>query len=86
MSHLAPISPRKLIKFLETNGFVCIRIKGSHHFFLHSDGRTTSVPLHGNRDIGIGLLRPILRDIGLSAQEFQKNHSIMKKVGIILKK
>ena len=75
MSHLAPISPRKLIKFLEDSGFVCIRIRGSHHFYLHSDGRTTSVPVHGNRDIGIGLLRPILRDIKLSVQEFQKNQN-----------
>ncbi len=72
MSHLAPISPRKLIQFLEKQGFVCIRVRGSHHFFLHPDRQTTSVPVHGNRDIGIGLLRPILRDIGVSAGEFKK--------------
>ncbi len=72
MSHLAPISPRKLISFLEKEGFVCIRVRGSHHFYLHPDGRTTTLPVHGSRDIGIGLLQPILRDIGLSANDFQR--------------
>lgn len=72
MSHLAPISPRKLMKFLEKEGFECIRIRGSHHFFLHADGRTTLVPVHGSEDVGIGLLRTILRGIGLSVQDYQK--------------
>ena len=58
------------MRFLEREGFVCIRIRGSHHYFLASDGRTTMVPLHGNRDIGVGLLRTIARDMGLSVPEF----------------
>lgn len=72
MAHLAPISPRRLMQMLERDGFACIRIRGSHHFFLHPDGRTTQVPVHGGRDIGIGLLRPILRDLGWSVSEYQK--------------
>ena len=72
MSHLAPVSPRRLIRVLEQEGFVCIRVRGSHHFFACEDGRTTSIPVHGNRDIGIGLLRPILRDLGWSVADFQK--------------
>ena len=73
MPHLSPISPKKLFKFLEKEGFKCVRIRGSHHFFLnHFDKRTTSVPLHGNQDIGVGLLRKILQDVEMSADEFRK--------------
>ena len=73
MSHLSPISPKRLIKLLEQEGFECIRIKGSHHFFLNEvNGKTTSVPLHGNQDIGVGLLRQILKDLNWSLDEFQK--------------
>lgn len=72
MPHLPPISPKKLIKLLEKEGFICIKIKGSHYFFLNNlDKRTTVVPLHGNKDIGVGLLHKILKDIEMSAEEFK---------------
>ena len=35
----------------------------------HPDGRVTSVPVHQGQDIGRGLLRKILRDVDLSADE-----------------
>ncbi len=73
MPHLSPIAPKRLMKLLEREGFVCIRIKGSHHFFIHEvDKRTTNVPVHGGRDIGVGLLRQILKDLNWSADEFHK--------------
>ncbi len=73
MSHLSPISPKKLIKLLKNEGFVCVKIKGSHHFFLNNiDKRTTSVPLHGNKDIGVGLLHKIIKDIKMSVENFKK--------------
>ncbi len=70
MPRLLPISPKKLFKFLEKEGFECVRIKGSHHFFLHVlDRCTTCVPLHSNQDIGVGLLHKILRDIEMSVTD-----------------
>lgn len=54
-------------------GFQEIRQKGSHKYFKHPDGRATVVPMHGNRDIGRGLLRKILNEIELSREEFLKN-------------
>jgi predicted RNA binding protein YcfA (HicA-like mRNA interferase family) len=72
MPHLSPISPRKLMRLLEREGFEWVKTKGSHRFFLHADGRTTSVPVHGSVEVGIGLLRQILKDIGWSAEEYQK--------------
>lgn len=71
MPRLAPVSPKKLIRLLEREGFECIRTKGSHQYFLNkADGRTTVIPLHGNRDIGRGLLKLILKDVSWSVEEF----------------
>jgi len=46
--------------------------KGSHIRFKHLDGRRTVVPVHGNEDLGKGLLRTILNQIDLSKEEYEK--------------
>ncbi len=70
MSKFPQITSQKLIKTLEKLGFVIIRIKGSHHYLLHSDGRATVVPFHKGENIGIGLLFKILKDCKLNKEEF----------------
>ena len=51
-----------LIRILEKMGFAVIRSKGSHYRLKHSDGRVTTVPVHGNDDLPKGLLRKIVRE------------------------
>jgi predicted RNA binding protein YcfA (HicA-like mRNA interferase family) len=53
-------------------GFAIARQKGSHVFYRHSDGRTTTVPNHGGRDLARPLLREILREIEMTPDEFTK--------------
>jgi len=73
MPHLAPVSTKKLLRLLKQEGFVCIRSKGSHNYFYNeNDGRTTVIPIHANRDIGVGLLKSILKDLNWSVEEFNK--------------
>jgi predicted RNA binding protein YcfA (HicA-like mRNA interferase family) len=36
-------------------GFVILRQKGSHVFYRHQDGRTTTVPNHQGRDLACPL-------------------------------
>lgn len=64
------LSAKELIQILEKEGFLPVRQEGSHVFFRHQDGRTATVPNHPGRDLSRGLLRKILRDIGLSRDEF----------------
>jgi predicted RNA binding protein YcfA (HicA-like mRNA interferase family) len=45
---------------------------GSHHIMRHPDGRRTTVPVHAGRDIRPGTLRNILRDTGLTVDEFRR--------------
>jgi len=56
------LSGKDLIKSLTKLGFKVIRIKGSHHFLQHKDGRCTTVPVHSKETIGPGLFNQILKD------------------------
>ena len=69
MGTLPVLKPREVITILETLGFVQTRQRGSHKQFRHADGRATTVPVHGGRDIWPILLRQIAKDIGLTAEE-----------------
>jgi predicted RNA binding protein YcfA (HicA-like mRNA interferase family) len=72
MTRLVPISGKKLCKILEKIGFEKIYGKGSHIRFRHKDGKRTVVPVHANEEIGISLLREILRQIKLSRGDYEK--------------
>lgn len=73
MPQLPVISGKALLKFLETIGFVIIRINGSHYRLKHSDNRITTVAVHKNQDIPKGLLRKIIReDLELDLEMFIK--------------
>ena len=70
MGSIPVLKPREVIRVLERLGFVEIRQRGSHRQFRHSDGRQTTVPDHGSRDISPILLRQIIKDIKLTTEEF----------------
>ena len=64
------LSSKELCSFLEQVGFEEIRQKGSHRFYRNKEGVGTVVPVHTNKDIGRGLLKAILDEIGMSREEF----------------
>ena len=72
MLKLPQISGKELCKALEKIGFEKIYGKGSHVRFKHIDGRRTVVPVHGNEELGKGLLLEILKQINLSREELMK--------------
>ena len=59
-------------KLLLRLGFERIRQKGSHVFYRHSDGRTTTVPHHGARVLARPLINEILREIEISMDDYNK--------------
>lgn len=67
---LKPQSPQKVIKALSKLGFKIIRKHGSHVVLKHPDGRLTVVPVHSGEEIGTGLLNKIIKDTGLTKEEF----------------
>jgi len=72
MAKLPKISGKEMCKVLEKLGFEKVFGKGSHVRFVHEDGRRTVVPVHGNEDIGPGLLLEILKQVGLTREDFEK--------------
>jgi predicted RNA binding protein YcfA (HicA-like mRNA interferase family) len=70
MPGLRPLPYRKVEGALKKLGFTVVRQKGSHVIFAHSDGRRTIVPNHAREDIGVGLLRKIIRDVELDVEQF----------------
>jgi predicted RNA binding protein YcfA (HicA-like mRNA interferase family) len=70
MSKLQLIDGKTMEKLLFQIGFEKIRQKGSHAFYKHHDGRTTTVPFHASKDLARPLLREILNEINLSVDEY----------------
>lgn len=73
MTVLPSVTGKDLIAALKKAGFEVVRIKGSHHFLQHADGRTTVVALHAGETIGPGLLAKILRDCKMSREELHEH-------------
>jgi len=72
MTQFPSLKGKQIIKVLKKANFEVIRVKGSHHFFKHSDGRCTVVPVHPGETIGPGLFLKILRDCELTRDDFLK--------------
>jgi predicted RNA binding protein YcfA (HicA-like mRNA interferase family) len=65
------ISGKNFAKVLEKNGWILLRIQGSHHIY----GKPgipdrISVPIHGNQSLKTGLLRHFLKVAALT-DDFQ---------------
>lgn len=69
---LPVVNGRRVVRALIKAGFVLDRIVGSHHVMTLSGDvmRTVSVPVHGNRDLKTGTLRSIVRQAGLTMEQF----------------
>ncbi len=70
MTKLPRVTGRQAIAALGKAGFAVVRVRGSHHFLKHSDGRCTVVPVHSGEDMGPGLINKILRDSEITKEEF----------------
>ena len=53
-------------------GFLKARQTGSHERWRHQDGRATTIPIHGGRQIGPPLFYRILNQLGIDEKEFDQ--------------
>jgi len=70
LSKLKLIDARRMEKLLIKLGFAKVRQKGSHAFYRHPDGRTTTVPHHKGRLLARPLIREILREVDISIDDY----------------
>jgi predicted RNA binding protein YcfA (HicA-like mRNA interferase family) len=64
-------SGRKIIRVFKKAGWVLDRIEGSHHILVKEGAEEILVvPVHGNKPIKVGLLKGLIKDAGLTNEEF----------------
>lgn len=73
MTRLPVVDFKTMERLLRKLGFEPVRQKGSHVFYRHPDGRTTTLPSHTGRDLARPLVREILREIELTVEQFREN-------------
>ena len=72
MTSFPSLTGKEFLLALKKAGFSIVRVKGSHHFVQHPDGRSTVVPVHAGESVGPGLISKILRDCELSREQLLK--------------
>ena len=68
MARLPAISGDEFVRAIARIGYVWERTHGSHMILIGPAGRRLSVPRH--KELGRGLLRALIRDTGLTREEF----------------
>ena len=64
------ISGKQFSKILENRGWDLVRVNGSHHVYMKPDNPARiSLPVHGNEDLKIGLLKHFMKVAGIIESE-----------------
>ena len=67
------VSGQETIRALERGGFVFDHQDGSHVTVWHPGARRhATVPVHGSEDLPPGTLRSVLRQAGMTVEEFRE--------------
>ena len=61
-----PSKAKTLEKVAKKLGFKKVRQKGSHARWQHHDGIATTIPVHGNEEIGGWLFKEILNQLDIT--------------------
>lgn len=62
-----------MVKILELIGFEIVRIKGSHYFLKSEENKlVTTVPIHDNENLSVGIIKDVLSDVDISKEEYEK--------------
>ncbi len=71
MPRLPAVTGQEAIRAFEQVGFEVDRVSGSHHVMKKAEHPyRLSVPVHGRTDMKSGTLRRLIKDAGLTVEEF----------------
>ena len=71
MPKLTPLRPREVVEKLRALGFDGPYPGGRHSRMVHLEsGRIIPIPMHGAKDVSVGLLRVIIREAGVTVEEW----------------
>ena len=64
------ISGKQFAKTLEKQGWQLVRVNGSHHVYMKpGSSARISLPIHGNDDLKIGLLKHLMKVAGIAESD-----------------
>lgn len=71
MAKLTPLKPRDVVRKLRRLGFQGPVPGGKHERMVHPrTGQIIPIPIHQGRDVGVGLIREIIQEVGISRDEW----------------
>jgi predicted RNA binding protein YcfA (HicA-like mRNA interferase family) len=72
MAKLPRLTARQIAAVLEKAGFILSRQSGSHMIYKNVEGKRATVPFHGSKILHPKVLKSILRDADLTAENLEK--------------
>lgn len=72
MSRLPIVNAKIMSQILIKQGYYLVRQKGSHCIYRNGEGKVVVLPVHAGETLARGLIRRILRDVGLSVTEYTR--------------
>ena len=61
-----------MIKIVEKMGFHFMRQSGSHKIYKNNEGKRVTIAYHSGKILHPKIIKSILNDVGISANEFKK--------------
>ena len=69
MPRLTPLKPRTVIEKLRALGYEGPIAGGRHSRMVHPiTGKIIPVPMHGGKDVSVGLIRAIIPEVGITPE------------------
>lgn len=71
MPRLSPLKAEQVIRKLRRLGFGGPIAGGRHSRMVHPEsGKIIPIPMHGGKDISVGLIRALIREVGVTVDEW----------------
>ena len=71
-ARLPRLTAKEVISAIEKKGFSLARQSGSHKVYKNSEGKRVTIPFHGNRTLHPKVLKSVLADADINAEELIK--------------
>jgi predicted RNA binding protein YcfA (HicA-like mRNA interferase family) len=72
MPKLPRVTARQIVGALDKAGFFLVRQSGSHMIYKNAAGKRVTVPFHASKILHPKILKSILRDADLRAEDLEK--------------
>jgi predicted RNA binding protein YcfA (HicA-like mRNA interferase family) len=63
---------REVERVLRSLGYELSRQSGSHAIYKNKEGKRVTLPVHGGKEISVGVFTAILSDLAMSKEDFWK--------------